>query len=133
MVACLDVLPLLERFVIEFSERDPHPDQIRPPPTTRSVLPALTSFAFRGPFQYLEDFVTQIDGPQLDEIVLRYLDVFHVVQLSEFINRSVGPELTPPGRAHVICLRDAVVFTVYRRANYPGLDQRPLRLPSLMT
>ena len=133
MVACLDVLPLLERFVIEFSERDPHPDQIRPPPTTRSVLPALTSFAFRGPFQYLEDFVTQIDGPQLDEIVLRYLDVFRVVQLSEFINRSVGPELTPPGRAHVICLRDAVVFTVYRRANYPGLDQRPLRLPSLMT
>ena len=130
MVACLNVLPLLERFVIEFSDTDPHPDQIRPPPTTRSVIPALTSFWFQGPFEYLEDFVAQIDGSRLDEIVIGYLngpDHSEVVQLSEFINRSVGPELTPSGRAHVICRREAVTFTVYRRANYPGSDRRPLK------
>jgi hypothetical protein len=130
MVACLDVLPLLERFVIEFCETDPHPDQIRPPPTTRSALPALTSFSFQGPFEYLEDFVTQVDGPQLDQIVIGYLngpDDSQVAQLSEFINRSVSPESTPSGRAHVTFHYECVAFTLYRRADYPGWDQRPFK------
>ena len=58
MVACLDVLPLLESFVIEFREADPHPGQIRSPPAARSVLPSLASFYFQGSFEYLENFVT---------------------------------------------------------------------------
>jgi hypothetical protein len=128
MVVCLDVLPLLERLDIGFYDSDPHPDQIRPPPTTRSVLPALTSFGFQGAFEYLEDFVTQIDGPQLDEINISYLNPDGVPQqLSEFINRSVGPKSTPSGRADIIFHYSYVTFSIYRRANYPGSDRRPLK------
>ncbi|KAH8979786.1 hypothetical protein EDB86DRAFT_2983363 [Lactarius hatsudake] len=94
MVACLAVLPRLEKFVIEFQWGTPRPGQISPPPVvTRTVLPALIPFVFRGASEYLEDLVVRIDSPQLDQIRITYFDQFvdlQVAQLSEFINRSVG-------------------------------------------
>ena len=49
------------------------------------------------------------------------------MQLSEFINRSVGPESIPSGRAHVTSRREGVTFIVYRRANYLNRDRQPLK------
>jgi hypothetical protein len=62
-----------------------------PLPTTRAVLPALTRFHFTGLFEYFEDFVAQIDAPQLDRLGIGYLDPsaeFQIPQLCKFIVRS---------------------------------------------
>jgi hypothetical protein len=61
-------------------------------PITWTILPALHCLIFGGDFEYLEDFVAQIDIPQLDALVLLFdwhRDVnYEVPQLSAFINRS---------------------------------------------
>jgi len=133
MAACLAALPKLETFTIRFQQFPPHPDRIHPPPLTRPVLPALTDFEFGGRFEYLEGLVAQIDSPQLERIsICYYLDPHddfqvQVTQLSEFIDRSIGPELTPSRRAHVRFRLDQVTFILscpYPHESYPGCDQR---------
>ena len=90
MVAGLAMLTRLNWFSIHFRSPNSRPDQIRPPPTTRTVLPALTSFSFHGVREYLEDFASRIDAPQLDEISIEYFNQlvdFDVPQLSRILNR----------------------------------------------
>ena len=128
MVACLATLPRLDMLAIRFQPLSPRPDRIRPPPIARLVLPALTFLEFRGAFGYLEDLVAQIDCPHLEQVSIRYIDSsdgFQVTQLSEFIDRSIGPELTPSRHARVNLHSEQVAFTLTREyANYPGWDRR---------
>jgi hypothetical protein len=129
MVVCLAMLPKLEGCTIEFQSDTPSPDRIRPLPATRNVLPTLTYIDFQGTYEYLEDLIAQIDGPLLKWIWIVYLNHpvdFQVTQLSEFIDRSVGPESTPSRRAHVTFHVDRIAFTLCRRANYPSWSQRPV-------
>ncbi|KAI9439691.1 hypothetical protein H4582DRAFT_1942279 [Lactarius indigo] len=103
---------------------------MRPPPTTRIVLPALVSFQFRGASEYLEDLVSRIDSPQVNGIFVNYFNQFvdfQVARLSEFINRSLGPEVTLFRHAQVSFFSDKVFFTMYRQANHPGGDLRTAR------
>ncbi|KAI9453667.1 hypothetical protein BJY52DRAFT_1396504 [Lactarius psammicola] len=65
MVASLATLPRLEDFIIEFQSATSRPDRIPPPPVTRTILPALTYFEFRGASEYLEDLISRIDSPEL--------------------------------------------------------------------
>lgn len=127
MVACLAALPRLESFTTKLQSPTPRAVQIRPPPVTRAFLPALTSFWFRGTSEYLEDLVAHMDSPQLNWIHIDSLNKpvdFQVAQLSTFIDRSVGPKLTPSRRAHICCHSVQVVFTLYRHGNYQDWDRR---------
>jgi hypothetical protein len=56
----------------------------------RSILPALHKFHFKGVSEYLEDLVTRIDTPQLDEMdTFFFSDIsFDCSLLAQFINRS---------------------------------------------
>jgi hypothetical protein len=130
MVACLAALPKLEVFAITCKDIDFRPPRIRPPPVTRPILPALTKFQFRGVFEYLEDLVAQIDAPQLERVSISYLDRpdnFQITQLSEFIDRSIGPELTPSRHAHVSFQSTEVTITLSRDyETYQGRDQRSI-------
>ena len=123
MAVGLAALPRLETFIIKFSFSTPRPHQMLPtPPVTRTVLPALTCFEFKGASEYLEDFVARIDSPRLDHIQIDYLNQlvdFQVPQLSHFIDRSVGPKLTPLSRAQIIFSSYGVSFDLWRRVNYP--------------
>ena len=115
MVACLAALPRLEVFNIRFPDLGSRPRRIRQPPATRSVLPALTTFSFQGAFEYLEDFVAQVDTPQLEEISLHYLDQpddFQVTQVSHFIDRTIGPGSSR--HANVQFQFDQVTFALSR-------------------
>jgi len=124
MVACLAASPGLKIFNIEFQSATSRPDRIRPPPITRTVLPALTSFRFRAASEYLEDLVARIDSPQLNLISILYLNqAFQVAQLSKFIGRLVGPELNPLRPVFVGLSSGRVDLTLYRHANYPGLNR----------
>ena len=129
MVACLATLPSLKIFTIDFLSATSHPDQICLPPETQTVFPALTSFKFWGAYKYLEDLVTQIDGPQLNLIGIDYLDQpddFQVTQLSKFIDSSVGPQSTPSRHVYVCFEINQVVFTLYHQANYLSWDLCPV-------
>src|SRR6266851_4350326 len=65
-------LPRLQSFYLGFrpprSQADRALASRRPPPLTRIVLPALTKFWFKGNSEYLEDFVSRINAPLLDNI-----------------------------------------------------------------
>ena len=93
MVASLAALPKLESFTFAFQWGMSYHDRTRMPSNTWTILPALIKFAFDGPFEYFEDFVAQIDAPQLNNLHIAYLDEdagadFQIPQLCKFIDRS---------------------------------------------
>ena len=113
MVVGLSALPRLRNFRFGFRSATPRPDRIHPPPVTRTVLPALTEFDFKGASEYVEDLVARIDAPQLVNIYISYLNQlvdFQVPQLAMFIDRSVGPKLNPFMYALVTFHNSLVIF-----------------------
>ena len=128
MVASLATLPKLETFIMGFRLATPRPDQIHPPPLTRTVLPALTYFRFKGASEYLEDLVSRVDSPRLNQIVTAYLNQvvdFQVLQFSNFVDRTVGPEITLFKHARFTFSYGSVAFTMIPHANYSPWDRRP--------
>ena len=97
MVTALSALTGLEELSIRFQSPRSCPDQEsrRLPPSTRSVLPVLTSFTFKGVTEYLEDLVASIDAPQLNALDITFFNdiVFDTPQFIQFISR------TPTSRA----------------------------------
>ena len=98
MVASLATLTRLRHLSLEFRSPKSRPDQIRLYPTTRSVLPALTSFIFHGVREYLEDFAARIDAPQLHSISIVYFNqlvdfdapqIFRIIDHSEALKRPI--------------------------------------------
>ncbi|KAH9013321.1 hypothetical protein EDB85DRAFT_2034004 [Lactarius pseudohatsudake] len=126
MVACLVTSPRLKTFLIGFRSATPRPDRIRLPLITRAVLPSLTHIEFSCASEYLEELVSQIDGPQLNQIHITYLNQlvdFQVAQLFRFIDRSEDPELTLLRHADVTFTDRLVSLDLY---------QRPPRHPNLV-
>ena len=112
MAACLAALPRLKFLFIEFQLGSP--DRILPPPVTRTLLPALTSFEFRGYSEYLEELVSRIDSPQLRRVSMRYsYPDFQVAPLFEFIDRSENPEITLIRHADVQISEHWIIFQMY--------------------
>jgi hypothetical protein len=92
IVALIPVMSSLETLALEFRSPQSGPDREtrRPPPSKRSVIPALTFLQFRGVIEYLEDLVTRIDTPQLDSMFIGFFNQidFDTPRLAQFINRS---------------------------------------------
>jgi hypothetical protein len=92
IVSCLSVLSCLESLTIDFESHQSRPDRKsqRPPPLTRTVLPALTRVEFKGVSEYLEGIVSRIDTPLLDSIciTLFHNPIFDLPQLARFMGRT---------------------------------------------
>ena len=92
MVTSLSTLTSLERLSLDFESPRSHPDRANRclPPTTRSALPVLTVFWFKGACEYLEDIVTRIDAPRLNNLHITLFNqiVFDMPQFTQFISRS---------------------------------------------
>ena len=118
MVTCLSVLTSLERLTLEFESPQSCPDQeTRPrPPPTRSILPTLRSFWFKGPYEYLEDLVAGIDAPRCHWFSTLFLNVidFDTPQLIQFISRT--QTLETPNIVQVVFGNDSVWVNLQRRA-----------------
>jgi hypothetical protein len=115
MVVGLAAIPRLKSFIIEYQSATHRPDRIHLPSVTRTVLPALTSFQFQGASEYLEDLLARIDAPQLNQVLIFYLNQlvdFQAAQLSRFIDRSLRPELTLFRHAHVTFFANKVCFVM---------------------
>jgi hypothetical protein len=92
MVACLSTLTSLEQLSLEFQPPWPCPDWERrlPPPMTRTILPVLDHFWFKGVAEYLEDLVARIDAPRLESLLITFFNdiVFDTPQLTRFISHT---------------------------------------------
>ena len=91
MVTVLSTLTSLEQLLLEFDSPRSCPDEAsrRPPPSTRSVLPLLGFFSFKGVSEYLDDMAC-IDAPQLDTLSMTFFNdiLFDTPQLVRFISRT---------------------------------------------
>jgi len=92
MAASLATLTRLRSVSISFQSTNSFPKYLtiqRPPPPTRTVLPALTAFMCGGVNEYLEDLMDRIDAPLLDDLALRffYQPTSGVPQLPQIIHR----------------------------------------------
>jgi hypothetical protein len=100
MAMCLSPLTKLKSLYIGFEKDNLFPDREGPATNTRIVLPALKSIGFNRVCGYVEDFVSGIDCPWLNDIHLWYHDHSSVdlrhpgSQIFKFINRSEDPHLT---------------------------------------
>ena len=92
MVSLLSILSSLEELSLQFESPRSCPDgETRaPPPSERSVIPALHHFCFKGVVEYLEDLVTDIDIPKLDHTRITFFNSidFNTPRLARFINRT---------------------------------------------
>lgn len=92
MATGLSVQPFLETLSLEFRSPLSRPDleSRHPPPLTRVVLPFLTSLLFTGVSEYLEDLVSQIDAPVLDNVTITFYNqlIFDTPLLHHFIRRT---------------------------------------------
>jgi hypothetical protein len=92
MITCLSLLTSLEQLFLGFNSPQSCPDQEsrRPPPPTRSILPVLTVFWFKGVSEYLEDLVSWIDSPRLDWLSITFFNDldFNTPELNQFISRT---------------------------------------------
>ena len=103
MATCL-VTSNLTQLAIEFpfQLRFHHTDRFGhgPPLSTRALLPSLTSFHFNGDSNYLEDLLSQIDAPLLQNLSVTFCDhLVHIPQMLKFIGRT--ERLGPPIRVVV--------------------------------
>jgi hypothetical protein len=103
MVVSLSVLSSLRMLSLGFQSPQfcPDSESRRSPPLKRSILPALHQFCFTGVTEYLEDLVTLIDTPQLDDMQIAFFNQinFDCLRLAQFINRT--PTLRAPHEARV--------------------------------
>ena len=108
MVTLLSALTSLNTLALEFESIDSPPtgrgrETPRPPPSKRSVIPALTSFNFTGDIEYLENLVTFIDTPRLNSFSITFIDEIdlqvNTPRLAQFIIST--PKLGALDEAHV--------------------------------
>jgi hypothetical protein len=115
IIACPSTLTGLESLWLKFQSPLSRPDMRsrRPPPVTRSILPSLTEFRFKGVSEYLEDFVARVDVPRLSSLRVTFFNqlIFDTPELVLLTRRT--PKLNAFYRAavhynaHVACIEFA--------------------------
>ena len=116
LVLCLSMIPDLKRFEVDFPSRSPrsHPDLSDPsirrlPPLRRVVHHALTHFSFSGTSEYMEDLVTQIDMPRLQQVDITFVNrvIFNTARLYDFLPR---PETLNAYNGAVLVFEEDTVY-----------------------
>jgi len=116
MVASLSTLTRLQELVLLFqSPRSPAVRENRhPTPLTRVVIPALTKLWFKGDSEYLEDIMSRIDAPLLNNLGITFFNqlVFDTPQLRHFVSRT--GKFRAPDRARIYFKHGCVTVGPFR-------------------
>jgi hypothetical protein len=115
MVTGLSPLTRLQYLVLRFRSPRSRVDRENRlvPRLTRVVLPALTTFDFKGNSEYLEDIVAQVDTPLLFWFGITFFNqlIFDTPLLGHFISRT--ETFKAAHEAQVIFSRDKVMVRLY--------------------
>jgi len=121
IVPCLSMLPRLGELLLSFRHpRSPARRASRhPPPLTRVVFPSLTYLQFRGDIEYLEDILSQIETPILDQSYFHFFNrlVFDAPLLGHFIRRTETFMTIHTARVEFYNLAVWVTFSAQEMAN----------------
>lgn len=121
LVAGLSAATKLKTFHLHFASPTSHssPRSTPPPSLERAVLSTLTSFAFRGSCDYLEDFLSRVSAPSLERAHIGFFDQtnFDVLQLAQFLGRS-DPQRLPDG-AQLLPRNDGISLALTRSGGPP--------------
>jgi len=103
MVDCLSSMIDLEQLEIDFTCCRPGPRR-RQSPITRTILPVLYSFSFRGSIEHLEDFYARIGAPLLKHIYLEYSDpaIFDISTISLSISSNLKELFKALNQAYMV-------------------------------
>ena len=132
MATCLSMLTSLDQFSLGFESPQSCPDQNTrcSPPPSRSILPALSQFIFKGVNEYLEVLMSRVDAPQLVELHISLFNDIHfdTPELYQFISRT--PTLGVYNEAHLTFYSCEALVELrshhdYRRFNVSILCQVP--------
>ena len=103
IVTVLSSLTSLDYLKLGFLDPEYFPDRSSrcPTPSAPSILPALTTFYFKGVSEYLEELVTGIDAPKLGRVGITFFDdiTFGRSKLIQFISRP--PKLNILKKANI--------------------------------
>ena len=92
IVTCLSTLTRLELLRLCFESPGSRSEWGRrhTSPPTRTLLPCLAYFMFKGVGEYLEDIVDRIDAPLLDNLRISFFHqpIFDTPRLAQFISRT---------------------------------------------
>jgi hypothetical protein len=106
IATCISTSTGLKRLALKFESPRSHPLRAsrRPPPQSRSVLPALIDFSFTGVSEYLEDLMARIDAPLLSYMSITFFHqlILHTPQLTQFISRTPTLKLNDQTQARVL-------------------------------
>ena len=125
MVVCLSTLTRLRTLYLGFRSDLPGGTGRRLPPLRRFVLHGLTTLWFSGSSEYLEDFISRIDAPQLNDIDITFSDLFTLdtPQFVQFIDHTEMPSFN---RATLRLYRNCVEVTL--SSENLSVDQQSVRL-----
>jgi len=75
----------------------------RPPPLTRLVLPSLISLRFKGASEFLEELVSRINIPSLEDFSVTFFNqvMFDISQLPQLIRRTNKYKFKALNRARI--------------------------------
>ena len=130
IVTCLSTLATLKSLDLEFQypRSRAHRESRHPPPLTRVIFPNLTFLHFSGDMEYLEDVLSRIETPMLNQSYFCFFNqlVFDTPLLGHFIRRT--ETFMTIHRARVQFFSWAVVVTLSGREEMANGDGETLRL-----
>ena len=102
MATSLSTLTNLKFLHLHFRYSRPGTALPPPRPLTRSILPSLTKIRFKGLCRYLEEVLTRVDAPQLNELRIFFFNqtIFDTPQLFQLIGRR--PTQRAPEKGYII-------------------------------
>ncbi|KAH9958061.1 hypothetical protein BC827DRAFT_1222011 [Russula dissimulans] len=114
---------------IDFLPPNTHERSIDASPPSRAILPALIEFVFKGNPEYLEDLVSRIDTPALEQINITFLErpTFGIPRLSRFISRI--KELKSPYHMSIDLYEDDITITHHSRRSSSDSKTFQLQIP----
>ena len=125
MATLLSALTSIETVSLRFLSPRFHPDWESRSllPKIRSVLPSLNHFRFKGATEYLEELVTRIETPQINEMNIDFFNEtgFDCPQLAQFINFT--PILNKLNEAHVQFYCNSACVILRYRTSESGFNE----------
>jgi len=130
IVPCLSMLPRLESLELGFKYPRSWDNRAsrHPPPLTRVVFPTVTYLDFHGDIEYLEDVLSRIETPMLNQCIFSFFNqlVFDTPLLGHFIRRT--ETFMKEHAARVECLDSVIRIRLTEREQMAGDNTQARRL-----